>query len=127
MGTKAQLPTVTLAVAARSSGKTKALIETLLQQADARGLRVEIVEPTHTVADLTEQLRQAQGALAAIARLMDPARLPAVLGKAIHTPVPVSDTARVLDYVVQRTSAIRDILKSTEEFTPKTKEVKESI
>jgi len=143
---KSQMPSVTLAVASRSSGKTKALIESLLQQADARGLRVEIVEPTHTVEELTErlqtaqeadvekdatyakahdaqvkrirelekQLQKAEAALAAIARLMSPARTQAILGISAHVPVPVADQVRVLDYTVQRTKAIRAILADSE-------------
>jgi len=143
---KSQLPTVTLSVASRGYGKTQALIESLLQQADARGLRVEIVEPTHTVEELTEklqaaqeadvekdttyakahdaqvkrirelekQLQKAEAALAAIARLMSPARTQAILGISAHVPVPVADQVRVLDYTVQRTKAIRAILADSE-------------
>ena len=99
---KSQMPSVTLAVASRSSGKTKALIESLLQQADARGIRVEIVEPTHTVEELTERLQKAQEA--------------DVEKDATY--------AKAHDAQVKR---IRAILADTEEFPPKGKEVKENI
>lgn len=74
----------------------------------------------------TRQLRETVAALAAIARLMSPARTRVILGASAHTPVPERDQPRVLDYVAQRTKAIRLVLAETEEF-PSSKEPKENI
>ena len=63
MSTADEAPTVGLVVRSRRSGKTQALIDSLLAQANARGIRVQVIESVRPITD--EQVEAA-------ARIIDP-------------------------------------------------------